>query len=476
MRTRLALYLVQSLLRLDIGFNLMNDTVVMLNLPLGTHEKRPAAIRGALIIALLLPSTAPGAGPETVEARVLARVSPSVVGVSMTDALSNSVGEGSGVVIGHGRVITTCHVAGKGKNGYVVHSGKRYEAALQSAQPDLDFCLLNVPRLGAPSATLSSALNANTGQHVYAVGMSVDHDPPQPVLSKGVISSLRPYMRSHYMRISAPVPSAFSGGGLFDAHGALVGILSHPVGKGGNVTFVLPADWIGELPIKVQPGPEMTKKDKSAWLDRALALERSADWRGLLKLSQQEVSRHSGNAAAWFTLGMAFANLKQYEQAVQAYREAIRNHAEYGDAWHYLGVAYANLKDYDNAIQAYKDALSMQPENAQAWYDLGLVYGDRKQYAHAIHAYREALRLDAENEAAWYNLGMTYDDLKLYGEAVEAYNETVRIRPENGDAWYKLGVDYAILGERSRIREVYQALRKLDSKRAEQYFNTYILP
>ena len=476
MRTRLALYLVQSLLRLDIGFNLMNDTVVMLNLPLGTHEKRPAAIRGALIIALLLPSTAPGAGPETVEARVLARVSPSVVGVSMTDALSNSVGEGSGVVIGHGRVITTCHVAGKGKNGYVVHSGKRYEAALQSAQPDLDFCLLNVPRLGAPSATLSSALNANTGQHVYAVGMSVDHDPPQPVLSKGVISSLRPYMRSHYMRISAPVPSAFSGGGLFDAHGALVGILSHPVGKGGNVTFVLPADWIGELPIKVQPGPEMTKKDKSAWLDRALALERSADWRGLLKLSQQEVSRHSGNAAAWFTLGMAFANLKQYEQAVQAYREAIRNHAEYGDAWHYLGVAYANLKDYDNAIQAYKDALRMQPENAQAWYDLGLVYGDRKQYAHAIHAYREALRLDAENEAAWYNLGMTYDDLKLYGEAVEAYNETVRIRPENGDAWYKLGVDYAILGERSRIREVYQALRKLDSKRAEQYFNTYILP
>ncbi len=78
--------------------------------------------------------------------------------------------------------------------------------------------------------------------------------------------------------------------------------------------------------------------------------------------------------------------------------------------------------------------------------------------------------------AAWYNLGMTYDDLKLYGEAVEAYNETVRIQPENADAWYKLGVDYAVLGERSRIREVYQALRKLDSKRAEQYFNTYILP
>ena len=72
------------------------------------------------------------------------------------------------------------------------------EAMLQSAQPDLDFCLLNVPGLGAPSATLSSALNAKTGQRVYAVGMSADRNPLQPSLSKGVISSLRPYLRSQY--------------------------------------------------------------------------------------------------------------------------------------------------------------------------------------------------------------------------------------------------------------------------------------
>ena len=394
----------------------------------------------------------------------------------MVDAGTNSIGEGSGVVIAAGQVITTCHVVGKGKNVHIVHSGKRYEAILQSAQPDLDLCRLNVPRLAAPSATLGSALNVKTGQRVYAIGVSIDRDPPQPVMKKGVISSVRPYLRSQYMRIDAPISSGFSGGGLFDAHGTLIGILSQPPGKRGNVTFVLPAEWIGELPIKVQPGPEMTRKDESAWFSRALTLEKSADWRGLLKLSQQEVSRHSGNAAAWFTLGMAFANLKQYEQAVQAYREAIRNQAEYGDAWHHLGVAYANLKDYDNAIQAYKDALSMQPENAQAWYDLGTAYNDHKQYAHAIHAYREALRLDSENAAAWHKLGMTYDDLKLFGEAVEAYVETVRIEPENVDAWYKLGVDYAILGERGRIREVYQVLRKLDSRRAEEYFNIYILP
>ncbi|WON75302.1 tetratricopeptide repeat-containing serine protease family protein [Nitrosospira sp. Is2] len=454
----------------------MNDTVVILNLSSRTHERRVSAILKTFVIALLSTCASADAARETPEARIFTRVSPSVVGVNMGDARSNSVGEGSGVVIGAGQVITTCHVAGKGKNGHVVHSGKRYEATLQSAQPDLDLCLLNVPGLQGPAATLGSALNVKTGQHIYAIGMPIDWNPPQPILSKGVISNLRPYLRSQYMRIAVPVSSGFSGGGLFDAHGALIGILSHPEGKGGDVTFALPADWIGELPIKVRPGPEMIKKDESAWLNRALTLEKSADWRGLLKLSQQEVNLDSENAAAWFSMGMAFANLKQYEQAVRAYREAIRNQSEYGDAWHHLGVAYANLKDYDNAIQAYRDALSMQPENAQAWYDLGLAYDDRKQHAHAIHAYREALRLDAENAAAWYDLGMTYDDLKLYGEAAEAYAETVRVQPENADAWYKLGVDYAILGERVKVRGVYQALRKLDTKRAEQYFNTYILP
>jgi S1-C subfamily serine protease len=448
---------------------------VILNLPPSTNDRRVSTILNTFVIALLWPGVA-CAAQETTEARIFARVSPFVVGVNMIDVGSNSVGEGSGVVVGAGQVITTCHVAGKGRNGHVVRSGKRYEATLQSAQPDLDLCRLSVPHLHGPAATLGSALNLKTGQRVYALGIQIDRSPPRPILSKGVISSLRPYLRSQYMRLAAPVPSGFSGGGLFDAHGALIGILSHPISKGRDVTFVLPVDWIGELPIEVKAGPEMTRKDQSAWLNRALALEKSADWRGLLKLSRQEVNLDSANAAAWFSMGMAFANLKQHEQAVRAYREAIRNQAEYGDAWHHLGVAYANLKDYDNAIQAYRDALSMQPENAEAWYDLGTAYNDHKQYAHAIHAYREALHLDSENAAAWYKLGMTYDDLKLYGEAAEVYAETVRIQPENADAWYKLGVDYAILGERPRIREVYQALRKLDSKRAEQYFNTYILP
>jgi hypothetical protein len=165
---------VQSTVRHDVDFSLMNNTVVISNSLLRARDRRASAILKTVVIALLSPCAVADAARETPEARIFSLVSPSVVGVNMGDPHSNSVGEGSGVVIGAGQVITTCQVAGKGENGHVVHSGKHYEATLQSAQPDLDLCLLNVPRLQGSAATLGTALNVKTGQHIYAIGIPVD--------------------------------------------------------------------------------------------------------------------------------------------------------------------------------------------------------------------------------------------------------------------------------------------------------------
>ena len=352
-------------------------------------------------------------------------------------------------------------------------------------QTEHNLCHLNVSELQSPPIVLGTTRKLGIGERIYAVGAPLLKEGKEegrgrePVLKEGTVTGLRSYNGSKYARISTAISSGFSGGGLFDKEGNLIGILSPQVVQGEELTFVLPVDWIdglGKEKGKARSSPAVSSKNGLHSLNRALALEKKADWHGLLKLSQQEVKRDPSNAIAWFNAGIASCNLKQYAQAVQAYREAIRNQAEYGDAWHKLGVAYANLKDYDNALQAYEDALRMEPDNADAWYDLGNTYYDLKKYPHAIHAYREALRIYAENPNAWYKLGITYDDLKLYDEAVEAYRETVEIQPENADAWYKLGVDYAVLDERGKMREIYQILRKLDSARAEQYFNTYILP
>lgn len=429
----------------------------------------------------------PIAAAKTPE-QIFSEVLPFVVSVDMVDAHGKLVGQGSGVVMGTDQVITTCDMAKRGKNSEVRRSGEIFKAVLQYAQADSNLCHLHVRPLQSRPIVSGTAKNLRIGQRVYAIGVprtkqgQKGEKGEKPILNEALISSLRPYKGSQYIRISAAISSGFSGGGLFDTQGKLIGILSPQFIEGEDLAFALPVDWIAE-PHKekneaqqIQSASTITDNNGLVWLTRALALEKKEDWRKLLKFSQQEVKRNPGNAVAWFNVGIAFANLKQYNEAVHAYREAIRNQTGYAAAWHKLGVAYTNLKEYDDAIQSYQDALRMQPDNTEAWYDLGNTYRDLKQYAYAIHAYRKSLGINPENSPAWYNLGITYDDLKLYDESAEAYRQTVRIQPENVNAWYRLGVAYAALDERAKMRDIYQALSKLDPARAELYFNTYILP
>ncbi len=451
-----------------------------------------AVVLEAFACALFLP-TAIAKTPQ----QVFAQAAPHVVAVEMIDKHGRDAAQGSGIVMGQGTVVTTCDIVEKGKAARVRRSGKSFNAAPLKTQAHDNLCRLKVPELQSEPIALGTTKKLSIGERVFAIGARSEKEhkegrdqkegkertkgkevAPKLALEVATVTSLRSYNGAKYGRVSPPVSSGFGGGGLFDKEGNLLGILSPQVIQGEKLTFILPVDWIDESgKEKGQEAPAAAHGSNGLdWLNRALALEKKAEWRGLLKLSQQQVKRDPSNAIAWFNMGIASSNLEQYTQAVQAYREAIRNQAEYGDAWHKLGLAYVQLKDYENALQAYEDALRMQPHNAEAWYDLGNAYYDLKKYPHAIHAYRQALSIYPENPNAWYKLGITYDDLKLYDEAVKAYRKTVDIQPENADAWYKLGVDYATLDERGKIREIYQTLRELDPPRAEAYFNTYILP
>jgi tetratricopeptide (TPR) repeat protein len=463
----------------------------------------------ALASALFL-SLSPHASAKTPE-QVFKEERGHIVSVDILNARGELVAQGSGVALGRDQVVTTCDVASQGESARVLWSGRAFKATPAPPQTHLNLCRLRVADMHSPPLVLGGAEKLRVGQPVNAIGLPLarlggrlkgnsseerrkgrdricpmcdgskaaelqEEHRREPILSEGAVAAMRPYAGSRYMRISAPLLPGFSGGGLFDEQGRLIGILSPQRVEGESLAFVLPSDWLSSPPEMAQAPGSTDPRHGLAWLNQTLALEKKADWRRLLKLSQQEARRDPSNATAWFNVGIASCNLKQYSQAVNAYREAIRHYAGYADAWHKLGVAYANLKDYDNATQAYDDALRIDPDNGEAWYDLGNTYYDLKKYPHAIHAYRQALRIDPENFRAWYKLGLTYDELKLYGEAVEAYRKTVVLQPENADAWYRLGVDYAILNERDRIREIYQTLRKLDPSRAERYFNTYILP
>ena len=115
----------------------------------------------------------------------------------------------------------------------------------------------------------------------------------------------------------------------------------------------------------------------------------------------------------------------------------------------------------------------MDSENfyVNAWFAQGVSCDNLKEYENAIEAYRQALRLRPEYADAWYNLGIAYGNIKKYNLAALSYEEAVRIEPEKVGAWFNLGVAYYYQDKRERVREIYQTLRKLDLKIADEYSN-----
>lgn len=369
--------------------------------------------------------------------QIFEKVSPSIVVVDIFDSKDEFIGQGSGVVISSGQVITNCHVANRGKSRQVRQSGKSYSATLQYADPSRDLCQLHAPDLPAPPVVLGTAKKLKVGQRVYAIGAP---EELELTLSEGLISSLRPHEDSEYIQNSAAISLGSSGGGLFNDHGQLIGITTFYHAEGQNLNFALPADWISELQKRAQNATQVAKKSGSSWLNRVVALEQKKDWQGMLKFSQQWVKSEPISADAWFSLGIAHKNLKQYEQAIKAYRTALRIQPEYADAWNNLGNIHNKIKQYEQAIQAYQEALRTEPEYASAWNNLGIAFGNLKQYGQAISAYREAVLIEPEKASFWYNLG-------------EAHFRN---------------------GQQEKVREVYQTLLKLDLPLANAYSNAFI--
>jgi S1-C subfamily serine protease len=123
-----------------------------------------------------------------------------------------------------------------------------------------DLCLLQIalkhggePKARPVRIRPSSALKV--GEPVYAIGAPVGLEL---TMSNGIISGLRifnPYMPAfsdnspipRIIQTTAAASHGSSGGGLFDANGRLVGIMTSSIERGQNLNFALPGELISRL-------------------------------------------------------------------------------------------------------------------------------------------------------------------------------------------------------------------------------------
>ena len=276
---------------------------------------------------------------------------------------------GSGVVLPDRDVVTNCHVV-KGANQLKVSIGKQeYPATLRYSDWDRDVCSLTVVGISASAVVIGSTKTLKVGAKVYAVGAPKGLEL---TLSDGIVSSLREVAGGRYIQTTAAISPGSSGGGLFDEHGALIGLTTFYLAEGQNLNFAVPVEWVRELPTR-NAKTATSIQTEIQWMNKAIALEKNNNWKELIEHCARWTKELPENASAWDNLGRAYLSAGELDKSIDALQHALRIDPEHLSAWLNLGSAYEKSKQPDKAINAYNQALRIEP-SSPAWFGLGVTY------------------------------------------------------------------------------------------------------
>ena len=155
---------------------------------------------------------------------VVRRTSPSLVQVT------SNVSAGSGFIVDSGQgVITNAHVVGDDSRVSVwLHDGRELQGRVVGLDEYLDLAYIRLPdgqRL--QSAVMGNSARVSPRQDVLALGFPLDSSPgDSPIVTKGIVSSVRTVDGAKWIQTDAPVNPGSSGGPLLDNRGRVIGVVT----------------------------------------------------------------------------------------------------------------------------------------------------------------------------------------------------------------------------------------------------------
>lgn len=305
----------------------------------------------------------------------------SVLKVEASGTGASGYSLGSAVAIAPGKFITSCHVTLHAEQVTVLYQGLRWAADRQSADVTHDLCVLSIPGLKAVEPVRQRSIReARPGNSVAAVGYTFGAGL---MAQTGVISAMHPFDDSAIVQTTTPFNSGASGGGLFNEQGELIGILTFRLPGANAYYFSVPSDWIssrllddssfkriaaiqGEQPFWAKPIGELP------YFMRAVPLEASGNWQGLLTLADDWCKSEQNNAEAWLVRGQALDRLDRTEAAIEAYRTAVEKDPHSSEAWFALGTASSRRGDHQRVAEVLRHLSTLAPDLAD---DLAVIGG-----------------------------------------------------------------------------------------------------
>jgi hypothetical protein len=260
---------------------------------------------------------------------------------------------GTGVTIAPSVIVTNCHVTHDGTGIRIIGSGRVWDVTGQYADTLHDLCFLRVPAWQGKPVVLGTSDALRLGQHVAALGFTGGMDI---ALKFGRVLALHSLDAGFVIESDTAFTSGSSGGGLFDADGALVGLLTFRLRSSGGSYYSVPVDWIRErLPAENQwtelgpllGAPPFWQGDPETlpYFMRVAPLDAEGRWTALLDLADRWSSAQPQNAEPFLVRAKALQKLNRPGAAVIAFDDALRLTPNDPIAWYGLAFAYASLGD-----------------------------------------------------------------------------------------------------------------------------------
>ena len=173
---------------------------------------------------------------------------PAVVVIESSDSL------GSGVIIdSKGVVVTNYHVVeGSSSISVVLANGDRFDdISVIDYDQAKDIVLLRIKGFDLPVAQLGNSNTVEVGDDVVVMGSPRGFEQS---VTRGIVSAIRDSGDGYKLfQTDAAISPGSSGGGMFDAHGKLVGITVSYVENAQNINFVVPINYVrGILSLEPQ--------------------------------------------------------------------------------------------------------------------------------------------------------------------------------------------------------------------------------
>jgi tetratricopeptide (TPR) repeat protein len=180
----------------------------------------------------------------------------------------------------------------------------------------------------------------------------------------------------------------------------------------------------------------LAARPRADWVRQAQALEKRADWTGLLAWGRAWAQAEARNPLAWFVQGRALGEMGRFPEAIAAYRQNLR----------------------------------LAPGDVFAHNNLGNAWRDSRRPSEAMRAYRAAVEIDPDYLPAWHNLGLTFYLTRGEAGVTQALQQLQAADPELAEVWRALAVEYSVTRDPRVAREAVRVLRGLSAARRARLF------